>query len=149
MVPAVKDLPISIRFLHSVQKTPVLEELAARKDGSGFVLLATKYQSFGVGLPFLETEGVFHQEGDFYVFNHMNRSFPSLSLRTGVGTQLTVCAGGRVFRFYEQFPPGTKIDLLTMPFYKGMADVFQEGEHAYERKNRPGFGAGSAEKIRQ
>ncbi len=117
-VPLLKDMPFSIHFIHSVQKTPVLENLVAKANGSGFELLSTKYQSFGVGLPFMKSEGEFREEGDYYIFDHMNRWFPKLSLRTGVGTELTVQAEGREYRLYEQFPPGTKIDLFVAPFYE-------------------------------
>ncbi len=119
-IPAVKDVPFSIRFIHSVQKTPVLENLMARKNGNDIELISTKYQSFGVGLPFLEAEGDFREEGNYYVFDNMNRRFPRLSLRTGVGTELTVYAGGCEYRLYEKFPPGTRIDLFIAPFYESL-----------------------------
>ncbi len=117
-VPMAGDLPFSVRFLHSVQKTPVLENLVAKKDGSGMELVSTKYQSFGVGLPFMESEGDFRMEGDFYVFDRMSRKFRDVSLRTGVGTELVLFFGGKEYRLYEKFPPGTRIDLFVAPMYK-------------------------------
>ena len=119
VVPLWKDMPFSIRFIHSVQRTPVLENLVARADGSGFELLSTKYRSFGVGLPFLESEGEFRMEGDDYVFDRMGRRFPDLSLRTGAGTKLTVQVPGRAYPLHEMFPPGTKVDLFVAPFLEG------------------------------
>lgn len=113
-------LPFSIHFIHSVQKTPVLENLEINEARDGFTLLSTKYQSFGVGLPFLAEEGDFREEGDYYVFDHMNRHFPALSLRTGVGTQLTLIVAGREYRLYERYAPGTRIDFSIVPFYRAL-----------------------------
>jgi len=116
-VPAYAGLPFTIRFLHSVQKTPVWENLQVEQDGT-LTLLSTRYQSFGVGLPFLESEGDFHKEGDYFVFDHMNRHFPQLTLRTGVGTRLTLSVAGREYRLYEAYPPGTRVDIVVLPLWR-------------------------------
>ena len=87
-------------------------------EPDGFRLLRTEYQSFGVGLPFLETEGDFRQEGNVYVMDCMDRRFPELSLRTGVGTQLTLYLNGKEYKLYEMFPPGTRIDVRVEPVYR-------------------------------
>jgi len=117
-VPAFVGEEFSIRFIHSVQKTPVVENLVINEARNGFVLLSTKYQSFGVGLPFLESEGSFRQEGDYFIFEDMNRRFSRLSLRTGVGTELTVTLAGREYRLYEQLAPGSRVDLFIAPYYQ-------------------------------
>ena len=114
--PAIPGMPFSIHFIHSVQKTPVRENLVV--EGEGFRLESTEYQSFGVGLPFLESEGNFRMEGDAFVMEHMDRHFPDLSLRTGVGTELRISLNGKEYRLYEMFPPGTKIDIFLVPFYR-------------------------------
>ena len=120
LVEARPELPFSIHFIQSVQKTPVLENLEIRRERDGFDLLSTKYQSFGVGLPFLAEEGDFRQEGDYYVFDHMHRHFPQLQLRTGVGTRLTLNIAGREYRLYERYAPGTRIDLYIAPLYRAL-----------------------------
>lgn len=111
-VPAEASTPLKIRFIHSVQKTPVEEQLRVDESLTGFTLNSTRYQSFGVGLPFLASEGDFHVEGDYFVMDNMERHFPTLSLRTGLGTELTVTIGQREFRLYEMYPPGTLINLV-------------------------------------
>lgn len=120
MVEAKAGLPFTIHFIHSVQKTPVLENLEINDEKDGFNLLSTKYQSFGVGLPFLAEEGDFREEGDYYIFDHMDRHFRTLSLRTGVGTKLTLTVDGREYRLYERYAPGTRIDLSIVPFYRAL-----------------------------
>ena len=107
--------PFTIHFIHSVQKTPVEEFLTAHADGH-FHLAGTRYQSHGVGLPFLPEEGTFRQEGDCFVLD-MDRDYSELSLRTGVGTELTIEAGGARIPVYEMYPVGTRIDLVVAPLY--------------------------------
>ena len=109
------EVPVTIHFIHSVQKTPVEEFLTAHTDGH-FHLAGTRYQSHGVGLPFLPEEGAFRQEGDCFVLA-MERDYSELSLRTGVGTELTITAGERTIPVYEMYPVGTRIDLVVAPLY--------------------------------
>ena len=109
------EVPLTIHFIHSVQKTPVEEFLTAHADGH-FHLAGTRYQSHGVGLPFLPEEGNFRREGNYFVLD-MERDYQELSLRTGVGTELTIAAGGQIIPAYEMYPVGTRIDLVVAPLY--------------------------------
>ena len=86
----------------------MIEELIF--DGEKFILIRTKYKSHGVGLPFMESDGDFREENGFFIVDNMNREIQNLSLRTGIGTNLTIKIDGREFKLYEKFPPGTKID---------------------------------------
>ena len=100
-------LPLTIEFMHSVQKTPVIEELVF--DAGEFVLLRTRYKSLGVGLPFDAGDGNFRREGDWFIMDDMNRRFKNLELRTGKGTRLKITVDGREYELYKKFPLGTKI----------------------------------------
>lgn len=102
-----ENLPVTINFMHSVQKTPVIEELELRNGE--FVLLRTKYKSFGVGLPFDASDGKFYRDGEWFIMDNMNRHFKNLEMRTGKGTKLKITLNGREFELYKKFPPGTKI----------------------------------------
>lgn len=114
VVNAREDLPLTIEFVHSVQKTPVIEELEF-KEGE-FVLRRTKYKSQGVGLPFDEADGNFRREGEWFIFDDMNRHFKKLELRTGKGTQLKISLDGKTFELYKKFPIGTKIIVKSILF---------------------------------
>ena len=109
------EVPVTIRFIHSVQKTPVEEFLTAHADGH-FHLSGTRYQSHGVGLPFLPEEGAFRQEGEYFILD-MERDYAELSLRTGVGTELTITVRDQIIPAYEMYPVGTRIDLVVAPLY--------------------------------
>ena len=116
LVRQIRDaVPFTIHFIHSVQKTPVEEFLTAHADGH-FHLTGTRYQSHGVGLPFLPEEGTFRQEGEYFILD-MDRDYSEMSLRTGVGTELTITAGEQVIPAYEMYPVGTRIDLVVAPLY--------------------------------
>ena len=107
VVDAKENFPLTISFIHSVQKTPVIEELEFR--GGEFFLLRTKYKSQGVGLPFDAADGKFYRDGEWFIVDEMNRRFKNLELRTGKGTRLKIFLNGREFNLYEKFPLGTKI----------------------------------------
>ena len=111
VVAAQENLPLTIEFIHSVQKTPVIEEL--QFQSGEFVLIRTKYKSQGVGLPFDAHDGKFFRDGNWFVMDDMNRRFKSLDLRTGKGTQLKISVGGKTFELYKKFPVGTKIIVKT------------------------------------
>lgn len=111
VVNAREGLPLTIEFVHSVQRTPVIEELDFH--AGEFVLRRTIYQSQGVGLPFDATDGNFRREGDKFIMDDMNRPLKNLELRTGKGTRLTVTVDGKTFALYEKFPVGTKIFVRT------------------------------------
>ena len=108
---AQENLPLKIEFIHSVQKTPVIEEL--QFQSGEFVLIRTKYKSQGVGLPFDAADGNFHCDGDWFVMDEMNRRFKNLDFRTGKGTRLTLTVGEKEFELYKKFPAGTKIIVKT------------------------------------
>ena len=111
VVNAKENLPLTIKFIHSVQKTPVIEELEFQH--SEFILRRTKYKSQGVGLPFDISDGKFYRDGDWFIVDEMNRHFKNLELRTGKGTQLKIILDGREYKLYEKFPIGTKIFVRT------------------------------------
>lgn len=111
VVNARDNLPLTINFIHSVQKTPVIEEL--EYQNGQFILLRTKYKSQGVGLPFDASEGTFRRDKDWFIFD-MNRRFNKLELRTGKGTQLKVTLGEKTYELYKKFPLGTKIVVKTI-----------------------------------
>ena len=115
-VDAKKNTPLVINFIHSVQKTPVIEEL--NFDGDNFILVRTKYKSQGVGLPFMESDGVFREEGEWFIMDDMNRPLKNLQLRTGVGTNLAVTLNGQEFKLFETFPAGTKIFIDAAPLFE-------------------------------
>ena len=124
VIPARAGQPFSIHFIHSVQRTPVEENLQINGARNGFDLLSTKYQSFGVGLPFSASEGDFQQQGDYFVLGNMDRHFSSLELRTGTGTKLSLDVAGKRYPLYELLPPGSEVRLYIAPWYQRIVGYF-------------------------
>lgn len=104
-------IELTIKFMHSVQKTPVEEDLEF--DGEGWIVRRTRYQSQGVGLPFMESDGEFRREGDWFVMDGMDRRIDRLSIRTGVGTRHSIVIDGEEIELYDRFEPGTRIDFIV------------------------------------
>ena len=119
-VTAEAGMQFSTRFIHSVQKTPVEEYFVINEDCSGFVLKSTRYQSFGVGLPFLESDGTFRREGDSFIMDNLNRSINTLALRPGVGTKLSITINGQILPLYEMVRLGSLIRVSIVPRYKAI-----------------------------
>ena len=115
--PAAPGAEFSVRFIHSVQRTPVEEFFAVNEAADGFILRATRYESFGVGLPFLTSDGTFRREGDRFVMDGMERPVPRLDLRPGVSTELTLFLAGEAIPLYERVPLGTLVRVCAVPRY--------------------------------
>lgn len=109
---------ITLHYRHSVQQTHVREYLVINDTTDGFVLTGTKYRSYGVGLPFLQQEGTFRTDGKDFYLEHMHRAYPSLSLRVGVGTELSIQVDDQSFPIYQKHPPGTLVTLVVVPWWK-------------------------------
>ena len=117
-------IKFSTRFIHSVQKTPVEEYFTVNEDCSGFILESTRYRSFGVGLPFLESDGTFHREGDDFIMDDLNRQINTLDLRTGVGTELSITINGQTLPLYGMMPVGSLVRISIIPYYKLLSKYF-------------------------
>ena len=116
--PAEFGTQFSTRFIHSVQKTPVEEFFIVNDDCDGFILKSTRYQSFGVGLPFLESDGSFRCEGDYFIMDNLNRSIKTLDLRPGVGTELSINVNDQILPIYKIVPLGSLVRVSIIPRYK-------------------------------
>ena len=117
---AKSGMQFSTHFIHSVQKTPVEEYFVVNEDCSGFILKSTRYQSFGVGLPFLESDGTFRREGDSFIMDDLNRPIKILALRPGVGTELSITINGETLPLYEIVRLGSLVSVSIVPRYKAI-----------------------------
>ena len=117
-MPAQSHFPFSTRFIHSVQKTPVEEYFEVNDECNGFILISTRYQSFGVGLPFLASDGTFKREGDSFIMENMNRRIDVLNLRPGISTELALNINDENILLYKEVPLGALVSISIMPRYK-------------------------------
>ena len=123
--PANARTEFSTRFIHSVQKTPVEEFFTVNDARDGFLLRKTRYRSFGVGLPFLETDGTFRPEGDAFVMDGMDRPMREIQLRPGVSTELTLYLSGEEILLCERVPLGSLVRIAIVPRWRLLTDNFR------------------------
>lgn len=102
----------SLKFIHSVHKTPVWENFIVT-GVDGLTLTSTEYRSYGVGMPSLPSEGVFTQLGDRFILTNLNRSFRQIPVRVGPEAQLSLVHHGQEYPLYEWFEPGTLVIVGT------------------------------------
>ena len=68
----------------------------------------------------MESDGDFREEDGFFIMDNMNRPIKNLSLRTGVGTQLTIKIDDNEIKLYEKIPVGTRIDFKIDSTFKNL-----------------------------
>jgi hypothetical protein len=72
----------AIRYIHSVDQTPVFEVFTAKK-GQGLVLKETYFRMFGAGMGHWEGHGKIVQEGQWIKIKDIHQSLGSFILRVG------------------------------------------------------------------
>ena len=105
-----------IQYVHSVQKTPVEECFLVTGD-SKLVLYETHYQSYGVGLPFLATDGVFEQKDGYFVLK-LHRIFPQVKFRVGLEAKPEAVINGRIEPLYQYYQPGSLMIFTIEPRWR-------------------------------
>lgn len=117
--PVVPGESISTSFRHSVMFTVVEEYLEVNDRADGLILRSTRYQSNGLGLPFLASDGDFRQEGDWFVMDHMDRPYPEISLRNGKGNYMTLTVGDKSWFMPKSAEEGAILRIYVAPRWKG------------------------------
>lgn len=111
-------MPLVLEYRHSVQRTMIYENLEVNEDLTGLVLKSTKYQSYGAGLPFSSSEGVFRRENDWFIIDNINRKYPTLSIRNGVINEEKLHVGNEVYSLKDEMPIGEELHIYVAPLYK-------------------------------
>ena len=106
-----------IEFIHSVQKTPVQEYFLVRGKND-LLLEKTIYQSMGVGLPFMASEGKLKTTGDGHFLLEMHREYQTLKLRTGLEACPKIYFDGNVLPIYNLYEPGTLVEIKVVKRYE-------------------------------
>lgn len=100
----------SLRFIHSVHKTPVWENFMVGQNGQ-LILTSTVYQSYGAGMPSLPSEGTFSQKYNQFVVQDLNRQFYAIPVRVGPEANLTLIHHGKEYPLCEIAEPGALLFL--------------------------------------
>jgi hypothetical protein len=98
----------SLSYTHSVEKTPVIEVFQVQENGT-LLLTATKYKSYGVGLPSLPEEGRLTIADGWFVLDDLRREYREIRLRVGPEARLSLEIGREIIPLYKWYPPGSLV----------------------------------------
>lgn len=109
-----------LRYTHSVQKTTVDECFRMNTADDTFLMYRTLYSSFGVGLPFLATDGrpKLTDDGRMCLDIAKPRVFPVVNLWTGIEAKVVLITGDKTIPLYELYPTGTLVSINAQKRYK-------------------------------
>jgi hypothetical protein len=98
----------SLRYVHSVEKTPVIETFQVLDDGN-LMLTSTAYQSYGVGLPSLPEEGTLTISDGWLILKNLQRLYPDIRLRVGPEAGVSLEVENRTYPIYQWYPAGSLV----------------------------------------
>ncbi len=111
-----QDKVFSLKYTHSVEKTPVIETFQAQGNGT-LLLISTKYKSYGVGLPSLPQEGKLTVADGWLTLEGLHREYRILRVRVGPEARLVLEIGRQIYPVHEWYPPGSLV-LIRQEFLK-------------------------------
>ena len=105
-----KTKVFSLRYTHSVEKTPVIEFFEILPDGR-LVLTSTAYRSYGVGLPSLPEEGKLTVSGGWFLLENLHREFPDIRLRVGPEAGVSIELNDKNYPIHQWYPAGSLVTI--------------------------------------
>ena len=111
-----QDKVFSLKYTHSVEKTPVIETFQAQKNGT-LLLISTKYKSYGVGLPSLPQEGKLTVADGWLTLEGLQRQYRDIRVRVGPEAGLVLEIGRQTYPVHEWYPPGSLV-IIRQEFLK-------------------------------
>lgn len=115
-IPVSKGDTFSLKYTHSVQKTPVAENFIIQAVDE-LILDSTVYQTYGVGLPFLPGEGRFERQGNNFVLSGIGRRFDKVAVHAGREAGLVLEADNRVVPLHALHAGGAFVTIRVKPYY--------------------------------
>ncbi|HEY8341619.1 MAG TPA: DUF1850 domain-containing protein [Calditerricola sp.] len=111
-IPVSRGERMTLRYIHSIHRTPVIETYAIGDDA--LVLEAVRFQSYGVGMPSDVEQGqTFAMENGWFVLSRLNRPLPHLDLRVGYVANHTLHIGSRHVSLARIAAPGSWVRLTV------------------------------------
>ncbi|MCR4401311.1 MAG: DUF1850 domain-containing protein [Firmicutes bacterium] len=103
-----------VRFVHSVERTPVCEVFAV-ESGGVIYLVETRYKSFGAGLPTIADEGArFALEDGEVRITGIRRRIGELDLAVSPVPGHSLVVSGKMFAFADVARPGTALNIKAV-----------------------------------
>jgi hypothetical protein len=102
-----------LSFTHSVNRRPVFDTL--RVDGDQLVIVKSRFDSFGAGMPETSTsEGTLRVSDDGWLEWTVNRHVPEVSLFVGRVANHVLHTRGRKIALADLAEPGTSVTLRAV-----------------------------------
>ncbi|MDD2586740.1 MAG: DUF1850 domain-containing protein [Syntrophomonadaceae bacterium] len=132
LVPMVFEKNFTLEYLHSVQKTPVQENLTLAPENK-LLLTSTYYQSLGVGLPFLPEEGKLVNDNGIFKLTGLNRLYDKICLGFMPLAKHALLYHGNRYDFKDYFLPGTIIEIEIKKL--SPAEILWQASHCEREVN--------------
>lgn len=107
----------SIRFTHSVEKTPV-DEYFTVNGINDLTMTHTRFESFGWGFPYSPADGKISQTDDGRFELIMNRPYKTVKLRVAVQARPCIIHEGKTYDLCDMYGQGTLVEIKTMYRYQ-------------------------------
>lgn len=107
-IPLGQSRIFSLRYTHSVEKTPVIETFRVLDDGR-LLLISTAYKSYGVGLPSLPSEGKLTVRDGWFVLEDLQREYQDIRLRVGPEAAVLLELEQQSYPLHQWYPAGSLV----------------------------------------
>ena len=114
------------KYIHSVEKTPC-EEYFVIHGENDMLMTYTKYEDFGVGLPFWASEGKFTTTDDGHFIMEENRPFHSVPFRTAKEAKASLYYAGEEIPLYKLYKSGSLVEVSVVKRYNNWLN-FKRGK---------------------
>jgi len=118
LIPLLRGKSFSLEYVHSVQKSPVRENFAA-VAGNQIQLTSTTFQTLGVGLPFLSTEGQLVNNQGTFELTGQNRVFREIRLAVMPVSYQGLVYNNHQYLLSNYFLPGSLVEISIQSYSPG------------------------------
>lgn len=118
LIPLAREEGFSLEYVHSVQKCPVRENFVIISEDR-IKLVSTTYQSLGVGLPFLPSEGQLVNNQGTFELTGLNRVFREIRLAVMPVTYQGLVYKDQSYVLSDYFSAGSLVTIRVQSYSPG------------------------------
>ncbi|WP_003542662.1 DUF1850 domain-containing protein [Desulfotomaculum nigrificans] len=114
MLPMLFDKTCSLEYIHSVLKTPVRENFVLA-PGNQLQLTSTTFKAYGVGTPYLPSEGKLENHHGEFVLTGLKRRFKEINLGFVPLNKQVLVYRGKKYPFSSYFKADSLVKIQVKP----------------------------------
>lgn len=115
MLPMLFDQTCTLEYIHSVLKTPVRENFVLAPEHQ-LQLTSTSFKAYGVGTPYLPSEGKLELHNGEFLLSGLNRKFKEVDLGFVPLNKQVLLFRGKKYPFSDYFKDDTLVKLQVKPY---------------------------------